>query len=769
MKRGRNSEMGARTETCGPWERQGLHRRGLAVGVGPVRVTEWTERRKLGGWSDAEYREAYKAHWVPYNAQSIARYLGPEEALRELTRLRACATAQWRGGPGVPQKGVPEADLGFDHSRVTPKWGSGSGTWLPPGGCWRSGAWPEDMKEALLGIGLNMRRVEPLPLFMGSRAVTGEAEKEVLTQTVRDYLDAGFIRRWDFGRGFPTVVIPLHVIKQGSKYRIISDMRYSNGATELTEMIVPSVTQIGLEVLPGDKFLKLDLKAGYPQMHLLQEEAGRFATFVFEDVLYEFMAAPFGARHLPGRFQTHTAFVAGVLRARFNIRVYVYVDDFLCVVRKDQTPPSLATLMEVLCSFGMVFGLKKCSKEWTSEVEMLGIMISAGETGSRLYMSEEKSGKLTAEITSILAMEWTDTLVLAQLLGRLTAAEPAVKHVALAARAGFHDLAKALGKETLEFFIRASDTSQYAWDIRPLQLSPRCRMSLQKLLNNWESWNGKPGGEKLETIDLLVASDASEYQVGCDAKLVDPITKTEHRLDVAPSPLPDYLVGESSLVREAWGVSTSIRSINIKGKRIGLYVDNKGLASRFHKGVACEETTEILFLLLIHVLDQGAEVVFIRWIPRELNTFADKKSKEGLGGEGKLKVTKAMFTSLKLEPQPNLDGFADHEDHILDRYCSAEREDKDSLGNFFEYKLRWDDVVWLHPSLPMIRRTIKHWLGSESQLLYVLVPRIAEARWYSMLDVLGAKLERGTNQVSVERDGAKIGAHWKFEVYSIRK
>lgn len=654
----------------------------------------------------------------------------------------------------------PKVELCWDENIVEVCWGSGSNCWFPKGGCWRAGCWPSNW-EGKLGIGLNMKRARPLPLVLVAKEPT-EAEKKQLATMVEDYLAASYIREWDWEKGYPSVVIPLHVIPQGTKTRVISDMRYCNSCIENEELVVPTIKLIAEYIGQDDLLLKLDLKAGYHQMALVDKVG---ITFAHEGKLYEYIVPPFGGRHLPGRFQRHTRAVADALEKEFRLKCFVYLDDFFLVCRKGITPPAREEILRAMTAFGLVIGLPKSSTGWGRKTEVLGIVVDT-ET-MMLTLSTRKKNRILAELEEALSDRGTwDTLRQAQLLGRLVSIEPAVKNVMLASRPGFNDLAVALGKDHLLDLLNLNIDINYAWNVVPLTMSSLSRMAFTLLKDKFESWHGRPA--KFEaSVNVEIQTDAGEYGAGTVR-----VDIAGNVLDTSGMRLPDELVGESSLVREAWAFTEGLRRIpkaTLKGARIGAQVDNQGLASRFAKGVSCPLTTDILVNALFFLTENDAELVFVRWVPRENNTLADLKSKEGLGAEDVMRVQPSTFAQIfeGEREKPNIDGLASQDDKVVQRYCSIDRQDRHSGGNFFEWRQEKGDIVWMHPPLPIIRRTIKKWYEGESELAYVLVPRIPHARWASLIDALNGELYY--TEVKVDRGATTIGAHWKFDVYRLRK
>lgn len=763
---GRASGCGDRSETAGPWSKQGMERVGRWVGVAPVGVASIRGPNAEGGWGDEAYQQAYAAH-APVGGREpkIGRFLGAEDAFASIVKWRKNTKLGWEElvGDAPPSAST---ELHWDPAVASVAWGPGFRCWYPRGGCWAgSNRWPPN-SEARVGIGMNMKRCRPLPLVMVSGPCT-EEQQDILAKTVRDYVAAGFIRPWDFARGIPTIVMPVHAIFQGEgeqrKARVISDMRYANSAIEVAELVVPSVKLIASYVEEGDVMLKIDLKAGYPQMRLTETS---YSTFEFDGIVYEFVTPPFGARHVPGRFQHHTAHVAQAAQEKFKIRVFVYIDDFFFIARRGSKTPDPKEIMDFLASFGLVIGLKKSTPDWVSRVEVLGIILDTKEM--ILKISEKKKGRIMLELHEALSAtkgSW-NTLRQAQLLGRLVSIEPAVKNIMLATRPSFNDLAIALGKDTLEPFTRLSETSSYAWGVKGMEMSPLARSALETLVRCFDEWHGR-GVLFDDAVDIGVQADAGEYAAG--GVTVD---QEGVEVDADGVRLPDELIGESSLVREAWALSASIRRIPIKilrGKRLGAQVDNLGLASRFAKGVACLLTTDILVNLLFYLVENGAELVYVRWVPRERNALADKKSKENTGGEDMLFIRvhtlKRIFEGEGTPP--TVDGLASKTDKVLERYCTLEQKDGYSCGNYFEFVQEDSDVMWLHPPLPIIRRCMKRWFEGASRTAYILVPRIPHARWMGLIEVLNGKLYY--SDVEVERGSTSIGAHWRFDVYRLDK
>jgi hypothetical protein len=449
-----------------PWLAQGaVHKRGL-IGItldSNVRPVQTTDVRD-GGWAPEAYLAAYRRH-APHAGRSrqVGAFLGAEEALKVLQHAMVSEEPLFGVVHPNPTR-PPEADLIFGETAVA--WGRGSGCWYP-----RAGSFKVRPHQPTQAVGKTL-----LPLVQRPPQRTDD-EVRVLDVTIRDYLDAGFCRRWD-RPSLPTTVVNLHVIQQGDSSRVIVDLRWTNASVKNVPMQeLLSVRAVASAVRPGCRISKTDLKSGYHQ-YPVSPTGHALAAFIHRDVLYSFDAVTFGWRDAPGVFQGFTAPLAKTVVQPLGELIRFsgsYLDDFVqvwheaidekeCAARFDEVVTRIATA-------GAVMGKKKTLPP-SKVQEVLGLQLDT--VSMRITVPTRKIEAYRSAMTKLLERAAaTTTLEVARVLGQLVSVEEAVAQLILATRPLFEDLKRALGGPDVTEIpeIRNGRVPEYVWNDTQMSLS----------------------------------------------------------------------------------------------------------------------------------------------------------------------------------------------------------------------------------------------------------------------------------------------------------
>jgi hypothetical protein len=192
-----------------------------------------------------------------------------------------------------------------------------------------------------------------------------QSEQIVIDANVKKMLDSGVIEEGDGAWGFPVVLVR----KKDGEVRFCIDYRALNQVTRRDVYPLPRIDET-LEALSGAKlFTTLDLKAGYWQVEMAEEDKDKTA-FTTRQGLYRFVRMPFGLMNAPSTFQR---MMNCVLRGLTWLTCLVYLDDIIIYTKGgiERHILELAVVLERLKEAGLSLKPKKC-KFATTELEYLG-------------------------------------------------------------------------------------------------------------------------------------------------------------------------------------------------------------------------------------------------------------------------------------------------------------------------------------------------------------------------------------------------------------
>ncbi|GBG59911.1 hypothetical protein CBR_g66716 [Chara braunii] len=191
-----------------------------------------------------------------------------------------------------------------------------------------------------------------------------EEELSVLRAQLDDLLKKGWIRPSSSPYSAPV----LFVRKKNKELQLCIDYRKLNAQTIKNAGPLPRIDDL-LERLGGAKFFsKLDLKSGYHQLEIRQEDRYKTA-FKTRYGHFEWLVMPFGLTNAPATFQ---AAMTTEFRHMLDRFVLIYLDDILVYSRSlDEHVEHLRTVLERLQQAKYKANRDKC--EFTrQELEYLG-------------------------------------------------------------------------------------------------------------------------------------------------------------------------------------------------------------------------------------------------------------------------------------------------------------------------------------------------------------------------------------------------------------
>ena len=129
-------------------------------------------------------------------------------------------------------------------------------------------------------------------------AVTPLKQRQMVDLAIDEMIQAGIIERSNSPWGFPIVLVEK---KDGTK-RFCVDFRALNRVTKKYARALPVIDDILASLGSAKYFSKLDLKSGYWQVKLHEDDKEKSA-FTCHRGLFHFNVMPFGLTNAPGVFQ----------------------------------------------------------------------------------------------------------------------------------------------------------------------------------------------------------------------------------------------------------------------------------------------------------------------------------------------------------------------------------------------------------------------------------------------------------------------------------
>ena len=565
----------------------------------------------------------------------------------------------------------------------------------------------------------------------GNNTIHGQREKQWFSQELEKMEKAQVIRKGNSD----TVINPIHLVpKKGpSQFRQILDLRKINGGSQPDRFKMETLQSVLKFLRKGMYATKIDLAQGY--FHIpIHENSKRLLGFIWDGMVYEFQALPFGLNSAPVIFTKVMREVCQKWRED-GIIIFIYIDDILVLSNdRDICQEHTQRILQDLKHLGFMIKPEKCILIPTQILTFLGIELNFQE--GKISIPQEKMEIAMDSIDSILKAYRQRTFLkvrwIAQFIGKmqfLTIAQP--------------EIAIFLARLQKNMDQVVQQTSWTA-SMKIMRGPMKDMLHLKDCL-----YAGRGTPFEMDWDLVLVNTDSSLRGFGAHSQALTFSGEWEDTNEDHINHL------ELKAVLEFFNLASHQQSYP-RGTQFHLQVDNMVAMSYVRKGYGkVEQLAKIARDIWILILKQDWKILKVSYIPLQQNEIADKLSRLA-----DWRTSKELLRKIEEEFGPHhVDRFASPENALLTIYNSYTRAN-DALR---EPWLEQEGRSYCCPPLGLIPQSLLHVIRSETEATFIL-PYWTSASWWPIMLKITKRLLKVPRNLLMITPSSELcrNSEWEF-------
>ncbi len=402
---------------------------------------------------------------------------------------------------------------------------------------------------------------------------------------------------------------PLFPVPKGQSIRVIHDLRKLNAVTaERRVFRLFGIKRAVQMIKKGDFMLKIDLQSGYHQLGVRPQDRDLLGIILPDGTAFQYRGLGFGWTAAPFHFQSVTVQLAKIIALRFQVRVNVYLDDFL-IAHEEQAHlrRSGPLILDLMLALGAIPSIEKSDITPRQRIIFLGVELDSLDLSMRI--AEQKAKVYAEELSAALESASIRPDRWMTILGRLSFFATTARDALLHLRA-----LQKLETSALMPFEGQTRSLVSPW-ITLLRERPKRSFAELRTLWGWD-----------ETLQLSASTDASQESWGA-CLYVGPGGQT------AQGSFPGHLSDSSINVKELYALLRGIQLVPRQRhlSKVTLFTDNtaaRAWINRQGSTTAPDEAMDILSEISAEARDRNL-TIRVDFIPGHMNVTADRLSRFG--------------------------------------------------------------------------------------------------------------------------------------------